>query len=61
MHRHAQLVSDQVFAALVPVERGEPGLVRGACCGAVGELALAQRCESFHECVIKRKGPLPVA
>jgi len=49
MHRHAQLVGDQILATLVPIERGKPGLIRGACRRAVGELALAQCRESFHE------------
>jgi hypothetical protein len=39
--RYAQLVGDQVFAALIPVVAGEPGLICGARCRSVGELALA--------------------
>ena len=61
MDRDAELVSDQVLAALVPSEAGKSRLISDACCAAVRELALAYRSRSFREGVIERKGPIPVA
>ena len=60
MDRDAQLVSDQVLTALVPSEAGKSGLIGGARCAAVGELALAQRGKCFREGAIERKGPMPL-
>jgi hypothetical protein len=55
MDRTAQLICDQVFAALVAVEVGEPSLMGGARRRTVGELAPAQCREGFDECVMRRR------
>jgi hypothetical protein len=53
--------SSVITYSLVPVDVGERGLVRGARLGAAGELAFAQGCESCHERIVEREGPVPVA